>query len=223
MKRISDFMELLTANDDDLLLIWDSQSLSTKSIKISSLKTLFGTGEGTGTSTNIKLSYSFDGDTSGLFYFIGTEGRKTPWQNPHTAGFIQVTMSSVYASDHNNPHYLVDRQVNANIATQHIKDSWYKINLGNYKLQPNFYSIRARNYPSSNIRNWKLQASNDDVDWIDLDIQINNGLSQNQWFSKEIPITSNYYKYFRLLQTDYSTSNDYYFCPGELELYGTVK
>jgi E3 ubiquitin-protein ligase HECTD1 len=221
MKKLNEFTELTEPSDDDLLLIWDGRTGTTKCVKLTTLKDYFGVAESQPSS--VQLNYGFNGDGNGVFYYLGTNGKTSNWSNPHQAGSILISMSSFHDNHHNNPHFLVDRATNQNIATANVPNSWYKVNLGLISLIPNYYSIRNRDDAHHGPANWKLQASNDDSNWVDLDVRNNNPLSQNQWFSAPILNQGIAYKYFRLFQHGLSTSNTNYFCIGEFELYGTVK
>lgn len=41
------------------------------------------------------FDYSYDFDENGAFYFLGTEGGRKIWQNPHTIGQVQAFASSI--------------------------------------------------------------------------------------------------------------------------------
>lgn len=41
------------------------------------------------------FDYSFDLDENGVFYYLGTEGGRKIWQNPHTIGQVQAFASSI--------------------------------------------------------------------------------------------------------------------------------
>ena len=117
---------------------------------------------------------------------------------------------------------LVDRVNNFDLATSNVAFSWFKVDLLNCYLQINYYSIRARSRYAQINKNWKIQGSNDTVNWTDLDSQVDNLLTNNQWFSKAIQNQVSAYRYFRILQNGLNSTNDNVLTLGELELYGTL-
>lgn len=95
----------------------DLSSIQTKldeiSAKIDSLQS--GSG-GTPTVTGKSLTYESDGDTNGVFYWLGTNYGKQSWVNPYSAGFINITLSSKlngFGFVDGNPAGLCDRTSNS--------------------------------------------------------------------------------------------------------------
>jgi len=43
----------------------------------------------------IEFIYDHDFDENGALYYLGTYGRKRPWQNPHALGLVQSFTSSI--------------------------------------------------------------------------------------------------------------------------------
>ncbi len=143
------------------------------------------------------------------------------WQNPATIAECLSSMSSCYDSLNCHPEYLTDRQPSAYIATQNVVGSSYQIYIDNYTIIPNYYSIRARDYPYNNPTGWILKGSLTSADWDTIDTVSNMPLSQNQWVSR--PLTGNKnYRFFQIVENGSSTSGDNIFCIGEFEIYGKV-
>lgn len=222
--KINEFPPHENPIDDDLLLIWDATTNSTKHVKIADLKSLFGSAiTPTPTSKEVTLTYASNGDSNGVFYYIGSNKLTQAWSNPHTDNLITVFFSSAYDESHNNPQYLVDRQVNSLIATKNEINSYMAVDLkADKSLILSAYSIRARNVNDRNLISWKIQGSNNNQNWIDIDTQQNNPLNASQWFSKIITGQDTAFKAFRILQTGINTNGDYILCVGELELYGKL-
>lgn len=219
MPQINEFPELITLADNDLLLIWDNSASMTAKVQLSTLKTFLGTTNNVSFNTK-ELTYTADGDANGLCYFLGTDKGSTIWQNPTNLGLI-VSASSI---EFGVVSQLVDRS-DTIFYTPNVDGSWIKIDLlqGN-SLQCNRYAIKSHNAGYQyHPRNFKLQGSNDDITWSDLDIQINNPTLVNsaQWLS--IPVTSNEsYRYLRILAGQ-DSNGSYYFILGEIEFYGIYK
>ena len=207
---------LSTLTDDCKILIFDSASQSSRIVTLATLKAYLGVATSP-TSTTKQLTFSSSGDANGLAYFLGTNKGVATWQNPSSNG-LNLTASSTGAG---SLPTLTDRQP-SEFYTGSETNAWVKIGLAAGALRCNYYSLRNRNGNDHYLRNWKLQGSNDDAVWTDLNTQTNNTTlnSPSQWLS--LPVTSTVaYKFFRILQTNVNSSNYYYLCLGELELYGT--
>jgi hypothetical protein len=178
-----------------------------------------GTGTGTGTTGETSLTYVSDGDNNGLFYFLGTNRKTQAWQNPQSNGSVIISLSGGVNGDPLSS--LTDREPSSFYGDS-SPGCWVKIDLGTTKLKCNYYSLRNRKIPEYYLRSWKLQGSDNDLDWIDLDSQVSNSTlnSPSQWLS--LPVTNNAtaFSKFRLLQCGTTSSGYYFICLGEIELYG---
>jgi len=190
--------------------------------------------------SNYNAIYQSDGDSNGIFYYLGTNKNSQAWSNPVLDNIVNISLSSFYTSllsssniSYNHPEYLVNGQENIFVATANIPNSYYLIDLKSYTLCPNYYSIRARNYDAQNPQNWQLQASADNINWDILDSRSNNPLSPNQWLSISLPNIVKSYRYFKIVETGLSTINNennalplgsssYIFSLGQIEFYGLL-
>lgn len=216
-KKISEYDQIIARNNSDWLLIEEAATGKYKRIKISD----FIIGLSSGSSNSVDLNYLSSGDANGLFYWLGTNGKTTVFSNPHTDGKLFISASSVGAG---TVAQLCDRQ-DSQFFTDSVNGSWIKITLPVGKnLKLNYYSIKTRNQSSGyHPKNWKLQGSNDDSTWIDLDNQVNNTTLTNnsQWLS--LPVNTNTaYRHWRILVTGFNSSNFYHLVLGEVEFYGQL-
>ena len=176
-----------------------------------------GSGSGSSGSSGSSRTFANSGDNNGLFYYLGTSLGTLPWSNPSGNGLI-ISASAVESG---TLSLLVDKQ-GSQFWTPSVANNWVSFSLTKGKLTCNYYSIKSRisdvdYYP----RNWKLQGSNDNSSWTDLDTQTNNASlnSIDQWLS--LPVTTaDSYSSFRLLTTGVNSSNYYHLCLGKVELYG---
>ena len=170
--------------------------------------------------TNVNLNYTSDGDSNDIFYFIGTVNNTTTFTNPQSiANAISIQVNTLSNGTLLN---LTDRSVNG-LATTDVANSNVTINLGsNRTLLLNKYSIRSRNIGSTYIRNWKLQGSNDNSTWVDLDTQTNNATitAASGWVSITVTGLTVAYQYFKLVQNGLNASSTNVLNLGELQLYG---
>ncbi|QSJ20108.1 discoidin domain-containing protein [Nostoc sp. UHCC 0702] len=217
-------VELAQLSDNDILLIFTNNEL--KKIKVSTLKNYFGNsnndnnGDGSDqASTGTALTYVSNGDANGLFYYLGTAEKAVTWQNPANAGIILLSASSTGSGDVSE---LVNRQ-DGQFFTQSLPNSWIKVQLSSGKLKCSYYSLKTRNSSSDYYpRSWKLQGSNDGVDWDDLDTQNNNTslVNNSQWLSLPVVANSIGYRYFQILQIGINSAGYNHLVLGEIELYG---
>ena len=190
---------------------------------LSSSSNTSNTGSNTGGSTsntNTVLTFASSGDTNGICYWLGAKNGS--WTNPHTSGQLQVSASSFGGSG--KPEQIVDRQGGYALYTNNAANSWFSVNFNTYKIQPNYYTIRHDNETGYYLRNWKLQGSNDNINWTDLDTKVNNTTinAPDGWGAFPISGINVFYKILRILQTGPTSTNDNYLVIGELEFYGEV-
>jgi len=168
------------------------------------------------------LSWSNDGDTNGVFYFIGTRYGVGTFSNPANNGGVLATSSSVLSGSTASAYNVLDRTgfvFHSEIAA----NSWLQIDLGPGRtLQLNRYAIQGRSDSNTHFpRSWKLQGSYTGDHWYDLDTKSGNTdiAAVSQWASWSVTTTV-FFRFFRILQTGVSSSGFDILCFTELELYG---
>ena len=108
-------------------------------------------------------------DENGALFFLGAQGRRRHWQNPHTIQQVQAFASSIGAG---NVEDFVGR-ISTNCRTQNEPLSYFGVDLGqNRKMLPSCYTIRNRNSTTHVLMNWHFEASNDRVNWAVLDRRV---------------------------------------------------
>lgn len=165
--------------------------------------------------SGIALNYVFNGDTNGVFYYIGYD---TTWTNPCSSGKITTTFSGgrgaalITARDGtgtNNNNCYTDSFIGASIT----------VDLKNRKLQINKYTIQmSDNYL---LRSWDFEASNDNVTWTTLDSPRNTNYQPYEWVVRDVSASTTY-QYFRIVQQGNDSTGNQYICIAELELYGVL-
>lgn len=115
------------------------------------------------------LTYNFDFDENGLFYFLATEGLKKLWQNPHLVGQVQAFASSI---GFGSIHELVGRKC-VNLRTLNEPYSFFGVDLGEgRKFLPSCYTLMNRNASTYVMMNWHFEGSNDKLNWTILDRRV---------------------------------------------------
>lgn len=89
------------------------------------------------------------------------------------------------------------------------------------------YTIKAREWDNYFLTDWKLQGSNDNCHWIDLDERTNEksikglGLIKNFEISKTDGSNQSY-RFIRILLTDVSSSSRFYLSFSAIEFFGVL-
>lgn len=175
--------------------------------------------------TGLELSYHYDFDCNGLFYWIGTRGRKQPWRNPADAGLTTVTASALAAnppSVHQN--YLVGRSLVRCVSAAQPR-MWFQVDLQDYQLVPTHYTLRHYiSWDTEALRNWVLEGSHDGNKWVLVSQHVNDESLNKKGATHTWPVapTSQAYRYFRIRQTGLNSNNHHYLSCSGFELYGRV-
>jgi hypothetical protein len=214
---IKGFPIITTLSDSDYFLVQTASDGAYKSILASDLKTYFGGSGGGSSSATKNLTFSADGDSNGVFYYIGTALGTTAWNNPAGSSVI-ITPSSVGSGSTNT----LTGRTPSDFWTNNSAGSSIIFSIGTHTLNLNHYTLQTRGsdsgyYPTS----WAIQGSNDGSTWTTLDNQTNytgfDGTAQWKDFSVT-PSTS--YSYFRIVSTGNDSNGSSYLCLGQIELYG---
>ena len=110
----------------------------------------------------------------GVLFHIGTNGGTRQYVNPHTAGDVVASWSSIGEGtvdmfvQHTHNNQFGTRQVHVNSYTHNTPNSWMQVDLGeNRALRPTHYCLRHgyENYHQHILRNWRLEGSNNGTHW----------------------------------------------------------
>lgn len=182
-------------------------------------------GIGTVANTTVNRTYVSDGDTNGVFYFIGTAyGQNTTWANPNptliTNSASSLDTGAAVVGLTNRAFALPEYCTTGNSA-----NSWFKVDLGaNNTLKLNGWTWRSSRFVvSSNfeVTAMKIEGSNDNTAWTQLDARTGLTWTTDGQF-QSWTFTSNgiAYRYFKVTQTAVNDGGSNYFTCGDLELYG---
>ena len=196
------------------------------------------------------LSYKYDFDDNGVFYYLGSYGKQGPWANPHENGQVQAFFSSLgkgILAD------VVGREC-VNCRTLNEPNSFMGVDLGvNRYLIPTCYSIRNRNSNHHVLLNWTLEASTDLKEWYRIDKRVhytedssfNESVAQTREELKVKGFTSTWgvdenqmdkikknldshdrrfigFRYFKITQINKNSSGSFNLALSGFELYGVA-
>jgi len=130
---------------------------------------------------SLLFSYKYDFDDNGALYYLGTAGKKFPWQNPHKIGQVKVFFSSLGKGSVED---FVGRDC-VNCRTLNEPNSFMGVDLGvNRYLIPSCYTIRNRNSSHHVLMNWVLEVSINGKEWFWLDKRVH--LTDDEQTNKEL-------------------------------------
>ena len=172
-------------------------------------------------------------DTNGVLHHIATAGGTQPYANPHTARLVVSSASSGIRPDHSScchPIILVERILATAVCnyTSNEPGSWMAVDLGvGRALTPTRYCLRSDDHGRIKIRNWELQGSNDDQEWVTLRKHEGDTslaampMSTADW-PIEGPAAATAYRHFRIFQTGPDSRGGQNLTCAGIELYGIL-
>ncbi len=114
----------------------------------------------------LEFSYNYDFDENGVFYYLGTMGKSTSYENPH---LIQQAKAFYTSLGKGNISDFIGRDL-VNLRTLNEPFSFFGVDLGEDRyLIPTAYTIKNRNSSSHVMFNWVLEGSNDKINFETLD------------------------------------------------------
>ena len=115
-------------------------------------------------------------------------------------------------------------------STDDTANSWMGVDLKTSRLVPDHYALRHDVHPNGYVlRNWELQASNDNETWSTLrrhsnDPSLADGkMSVAAWPLEAATVNGRSFRYFRILQTDRTSNNCRHLMCSGIELYGLLE
>jgi len=218
-QKIEEIKSLLNKNQVDSFVLLSMAS----NLKINSTKVIEENKQGKAQLqlSSLEFKYQSDFDENGLLYYIGTNEKKSVYQNPALSGLIQVTTSS---KSMHGTSAIVGR-VPAFHYLNTANGSWFAINLIKYKLQPTYYTLRDSNAGGHyQLRNWVLEGSNDGQNYTIIKTHTKDSMISSQGMIGRWPLEcKESYRCFRIRVTGFDARGAYYylFCAG-IEFYGLL-
>ena len=178
----------------------------------------------------VPLRHRHDMDTNGVFYWLGSRGGTQPWCNPCNTRLVSITCSGLATNPPSAPcSALVNREV-VRCVTVAKPDQWFCIDLLGNSLQPSHYTLQHySSYDLEALRNWRLEASQDGLQFDTLLVHSNDQTLQRrgQTATWEIPqsqqTAGRFYRFFRIHQTGLNSNNNHYLALSGVEMYGWLQ
>lgn len=179
-------------------------------------------------STNIiELKYNQAFDQNGLFYFLGSQQKKKPYDNPMILRLVNVESSSM-SSFSSKIFSIVDKDPCNFYTEDNDKNPYVIISIveSGFTFLPNYYCLRnGSGFCESALRNWKIEGSNDRKQWY---------LIKQHFDDKKIELKKSstagwkldaleYYTFFKLSITGPDASGENNLAFGGIEMYGNLK
>ena len=173
----------------------------------------------------VSLEFRAEDDTCGILYWLGSEGRKTPFSNPARAGKVSVSASSLMR-DSSPIDTLVGRGL-VRLSSKPLPNSWMQVDFGRARVVAKRYTLRHySSWDTEALRNWEFQASNDGASWTTLRKHTNDTTLKTKGARGSWTLTSKAskksWRYFRVLQTGKNSNNHHYLALSGLEIYGDL-
>ncbi|KAJ4455801.1 hypothetical protein PAPYR_9163 [Paratrimastix pyriformis] len=174
----------------------------------------------------VVFQYDHNTDDRGLFYYIGTQGRTQPWQNPAEAGLVTVTRSSDHCGKASDA---LGRQPCSSWTSDRPKPSWWQVDLGAGRLfTPTRYTIRQDINPGATefrLQSWRLEGWDGRAKWRTLDGHTNEHLPARVDAAATFAVDPERAfpaRHFRVLMTGPSPNGERYLLLSGFEMYGTL-
>jgi hypothetical protein len=178
--------------------------------------------------TTANLDFSSFGDSSGLFYYLGTRGLQETWSNPanYRVNFAGSNLSTtINLSDRNTTtNWTSDSEGYLLIVLEEDTDfrlTDYVIRSGTNNFPRNWIVQGA----TSLLPNWRNVALADlNLNWVTLDTEVNNTtISAANTYYRFTVTPNGYYRFFRFQTTGNNSGGTLTWLLSELELYGNFR
>jgi len=173
----------------------------------------------------VSLKYQYDFDSNGLFYWIGSSGKRDPWKNPADAGLVKVTSSALAVSPPSVSANALCGRATVRCVSLPKPNQWFCVDLLHRRIQPTHYTLRHySSWDTEALRSWRFEGSNDGRTWDVLrahynDAALNKKGATHTWAIND---ANQPYRLLRIVQTGVNSNNNHYLSCSGLEVYGKL-
>jgi hypothetical protein len=172
------------------------------------------------------LAYSSDGDSNGLFHFLGTEQGAAAWANPQSLAVrpLIVTASGILGDPEDGVIALTDRAP-GHFYTTDAPNSYVQFDLGVGRgLILNAYTYRSRSsFNGDHPTAWRMEGSHDGIGFTPLDARTVSITTTDEWLTTLVAGQAMPYRYFRWRSTAPSRLTASRFCASTANSIGSSR
>ena len=166
-----------------------------------------------------------DFDENGVLHHIATSASFAAWRNPHVAGLVTASASSL-SDDSVGIDALVGHDI-VRLVTQNIPQSWMAIDLHSRLLHLTHYTLRHySSWDTECLRTWRLEGKRAAADesWQLIrehhnDDSLSGKGSTHTWTVR----TTQWFSQFRIVQTAENSNRHHYLACSGWEMYGELR
>jgi hypothetical protein len=181
---------------------------------------------------SVALNWVSDGDTNGLFYYLGTRdqaGFVIPVPTTVGASVVgsRVSLTALTAASGYSVGHLVDRATTGAgqsdaFSSSNAAGQWVKLDMLDRTFAPTVLSLRHFNEAGTALANFVVEGSSDNAAWTTL-LTVAGAANPGAFAWRHWAITgAAAYRYLRVRSTGVTSSGDNFFDVAEMEWYGTL-
>ena len=143
---------------------------------------------------------------------------------------IIKTSSSSHRSERSHHRNVIDfNNRDVYYGSKNEQDSWLRYDFLDRKVRLNYYSIKSWNDQKGNhhLKNWEIQASNDGIEWKQLDSKaietsLDGPMASNIFEISNSKYSCEFYKYIQIVQTGLNSGGTLYLNIKSIEFFGDI-
>ena len=146
--------------------------------------------------------------------------------NPHQKGIIEITTSSKGPRTIIEPEAILDPTNINEWVSGNEPNSWIQFDFKDKKIKLDNYSIMtfSGQQGSTHMKSWKVEASLDDIEWVVLDeVKDDDSLNSSNAVLTRPVDTTEFYRYFKITQTDKNQFGTYCMAIRRIEFFGVLQ
>eukprot|EP01083_Nonionella_stella_P091043 254450_1 len=171
-----------------------------------------------------EFQHSYNMDTNGIVYWLGTNEGTTSFTSPHTTGRVAVSASS-WMDDSHDASAIVGRQAVRCVTKPLDGGSHIVVDFLDRTIRPSHYTLRHyASWDTEALRSWNFEGSNDGEVWKLLKMhKTDQSLrSKGQSHTWALPGVHEAFSMFRIRMTGKNSNEHWYLACSGFEIYGVL-
>eukprot|EP01064_Diplonema_japonicum_P023620 TRINITY_DN34036_c0_g1_i1.p1 TRINITY_DN34036_c0_g1~~TRINITY_DN34036_c0_g1_i1.p1 ORF type:complete len:795 (+),score=145.93 TRINITY_DN34036_c0_g1_i1:55-2439(+) len=180
----------------------------------------------------VELAFDHDFDCNGVFHYLGTNGGREEFKNPHDRGLVGLrTAAGVHPRSNRDVTCITGRERGHFFMTPDCQNGWLEVELKSHKLRPSAYTLEhgVKGSDALSLRDWALEASHaSDGPWHVLashmdDTHLGTTSPSHTWVLAPGAGSDSFFSFFRIKSTGpCANSTSWSICLSGLEFYGSL-